>query len=169
MRASIVYFSILASLVASANALEIAPARRGVAILSRNNDVDRVDKVDVDRRSGVDKVDVDRRSGVDKVDVDKRSGVDKVDVDRRVDKVDVDRRSGVDKVDVDKRVDKVDVDRRSGVDKVDVDKRSAISIDFFEPTPSVISAASLESAFGTTSWAVISPAPAPTNNPANVD
>lgn len=38
MRASIVYFSILASLVASANALEIAPARRGVAILSRNND-----------------------------------------------------------------------------------------------------------------------------------
>ncbi|OXG10692.1 hypothetical protein C361_06725 [Cryptococcus neoformans Tu259-1] len=107
MRASIVYFSILASLVASANALEIAPARRGVAILSRNNDVDRVDKVDVDRRSGV--------------------------------------------------------------DKVDVDKRSAISIDFFEPTPSVISAASLESAFGTTSWAVISPAPAPTNNPANVD
>ncbi|OXH01581.1 hypothetical protein C370_06733 [Cryptococcus neoformans A1-35-8] len=139
MRASIVYFSILASLVASANALEIAPARRGVAILSRNNDVDRVDKVDVDRRSGVDKVDVDRRSGVDKV-------------------VDVDRRSGVDKVDVDKRV-----------DKVDVDKRSAISIDFFEPTPSVISAASLESAFGTTSWAVISPAPAPTNNPANVD
>ncbi|OXG43405.1 hypothetical protein C355_06561 [Cryptococcus neoformans Th84] len=136
MRASIVYFSILASLVASANALEIAPARRGVAILSRNNDVDRVDKVDVDRRSGVDKV---------------------VDVDKRVDKVDVDRRSGVDK-DVDKRV-----------DKVDVDKRSAISIDFFEPTPSVISAASLESAFGTTSWAVISPAPAPTNNPANVD
>ncbi|OXG46311.1 hypothetical protein C354_06536, partial [Cryptococcus neoformans MW-RSA1955] len=88
MRASIVYFSILASLVASANALEIAPARRGVAILSRNNDVDRVDKVDVDRRSGVDKVDVDRRSGVDKVDVDKRSGVDKVDVDKRVDKVD---------------------------------------------------------------------------------
>ncbi|OXG26264.1 hypothetical protein C360_06866 [Cryptococcus neoformans Bt15] len=145
MRASIVYFSILASLVASANALEIAPARRGVAILSRNND--------------------------DKVDVDKRSGVDKVDVDKRVDKVDVDRRSGVDKVDVDRRsgVDKVDVDRRSGVDKVDVDKRSAISIDFFEPTPSVISAASLESAFGTTSWAVISPAPAPTNNPANVD
>ncbi|OXG33278.1 hypothetical protein C359_06501 [Cryptococcus neoformans Bt120] len=64
MRASIVYFSILASLVASANALEIAPARRGVAILSRNNDVDRVDKVDVDRRSGVDKVDVDRRSGM---------------------------------------------------------------------------------------------------------
>ncbi|OXH00786.1 hypothetical protein J010_06545, partial [Cryptococcus neoformans] len=95
---------------------------------------------------------------VDKVDVDRRSGVDKVDVDKRVDKVDVDRRSGVDKVDVDKRV-----------DKVDVDKRSAISIDFFEPTPSVISAASLESAFGTTSWAVISPAPAPTNNPANVD
>ncbi|OXH22170.1 hypothetical protein J008_06525, partial [Cryptococcus neoformans] len=81
-----------------------------------------------------------------------------VDVDKRVDKVDVDRRSGVDKVDVDKRV-----------DKVDVDKRSAISIDFFEPTPSVISAASLESAFGTTSWAVLSPAPAPTNNPANVD
>ncbi|OWZ75091.1 hypothetical protein C365_06499 [Cryptococcus neoformans Bt85] len=81
------------------------------------------------------------------------------------------RRSGVDKVDVDRRsgVDKVDVDRRSGVDKVDVDKRSAISIDFFEPTPSVISAASLESAFGTTSWAVLSPAAAPTNNPANVD
>ncbi|OXB33868.1 hypothetical protein J007_06424, partial [Cryptococcus neoformans] len=101
-------------------------------------------------------VDVDKR--VDKVDVDRRSGVDKVDVDKRVDKVDVD-----------KRVDKVDVDRRSGVDKVDVDKRSAISIDFFEPTPSVISAASLESAFGTTSWAVLSPAPAPTNNPANVD
>ncbi|OWZ66851.1 hypothetical protein AYX15_02027 [Cryptococcus neoformans] len=149
MRASIVYFSILASLVASANALEIAPARRGVAILSRNNDVDKVDKVDVDKRSGVDKVDVDRRSGVDKVDVDRRSGVDKVDVDKR---------SGVDKVDVDKRV-----------DKVDVDKRSAISIDFFEPTPSVISAASLESAFGTTSWAVLSPAAAPTNNPANVD
>ncbi|OXB33921.1 hypothetical protein J007_06423, partial [Cryptococcus neoformans] len=92
MRASIVYFSILASLVASANALEIAPARRGVAILSRNNDVDSVDRVDVDKRSGVDKVDVDKR--VDKVDVDKRSGVDKVDVDKRVDKVDVDRRSG---------------------------------------------------------------------------
>lgn len=38
MRSSIIYFSILASLVASASALEIAPARRGVAILSRRND-----------------------------------------------------------------------------------------------------------------------------------
>lgn len=99
MRASIVYFSILASLVASANALEIAPARRGVAILSRNNDgkhlpldirctdweltiiirhhfdklmaiFDRTETVD-----SVDRVDVDKRSGVDKVDVDKRSAI----------------------------------------------------------------------------------------------
>ena len=134
--------------MASASALEIAPARRGVAILSRRNDgkhllldigctawelnitirlhfcklcdrIETVDQVGVDRRSGVD---------VDKVGVDKRSGVDvdKVGVDRRsgvdVDKVGVDRRSGVD-------VDKVGVDRRSGVDKVGVDKRSGVDVD----------------------------------------